>query len=147
MQKDLICQAYENLEKSASLLKYSLSNYKPFDPSVPYSYEDLEGYDALSFRFEKYVEVLIYFFKTVEIYLFAEPSETLRKRLEKMAKLGLVSDIEQYMEARTLRNKIAHTYTPEKLEYIYSSIVKFGKMFLEDFDKIKRFVKEEIKCL
>lgn len=63
-----------------------------------------------------------------------------------MAKLGLVSDIESYMEARALRNKVAHTYTPEKLEYIYSSIVKYSQMLLEDFDKIHKFIKEEIKC-
>lgn len=126
MQKELVCQAYENLEKSARLLEYSLSNYKPFDPSVVYSYEDLEDYDALSFRFEKYVEILIYFLKTVEIYLFGEVSETLRKRFEKIAKLGLICDIEHYMEARMLRNKITHTSTPERLEYIYSSILKFG---------------------
>lgn len=146
MQRELICQAYDSLKKSAKLLEYSINNYKPFDPTIPYTYEDLEDYDALSFRFEKYTEVLIYFFKTLEIYLFAEASETLRKRFEKMAKLGLVSDVEQYMQARTLRNKVAHSYAPEKLEYIYSSILKFGKMFLEDFDKIKKFIKEEIKC-
>lgn len=146
MQKELICQAYNNLESSAKLLEHSLVNYKPFDPTVVYSYEDLEDYDALSFRFEKYIEVLIYFFKTLEIYLFSDVSETLRKRFEKMAKLGLVSDIENYMEARALRNKVAHTYTPEKLESIYNSIVKYSQIFLEDFDKIHKFIKEEIKC-
>lgn len=146
MQKKLICQTYNNLESSAKLLEYSLINYKPFNPTIVYSYEDLEDYDALSFRFEKYIEVLIYFFKTLEIYLFADVSQTLRKRFEKMAKLGLVSDIESYMEARALRNKVAHTYTPEKLEYIYSSIVKYSQMLLEDFDKIHKFIKEEIKC-
>lgn len=63
MQKKLICQTYNNLESSAKLLEYSLINYKPFNPTIVYSYEDLEDYDALSFRFEKYIEVLIYFLK------------------------------------------------------------------------------------
>ncbi|MEJ5173062.1 MAG: nucleotidyltransferase substrate binding protein, partial [Hydrogenothermaceae bacterium] len=95
---------------------------------------------------EKYVEVLIYFFKTLEIYLYGQASETLRKRFEKMEKLGLISDIELYMDARLLRNRIAHTYTPEKLEYIYSSVEKFSNTFINDFEKIERFIKEEEIC-
>lgn len=146
MQKNLICQAYEDLEDSLKLLEYSLAKYKPFDPTVFYSYEDLEYYDSLSFRYEKAIEAVFSYFKTLEIFLFAETSETLRKRLQKMEKLGLIENLEAYMEAKLLRNKVVHAYLPEKLQEIYESIEKFGKILLKDFEKIRKFNQEEIKC-
>ncbi len=146
MQKDLICQAYEDLEDSMKLLEHSLLKYEPFDPTVVYSYEDLEYYDSLSFRYEKAVEALFSYFKTLEIYLYGETSETLRKRLQKMEKLGLIENSQDYMEVKLLKNKVVHAYLPEKLQEIYESIEKFGRMLLKDFEKIKKFNQEEIEC-
>lgn len=146
MQKDLICQAYKDLESSVKLLEYSLSKYKPFDPTVVYSYEDLEYYDSLSFRFEKAVEMFFSFFKTLELYLYGELSQTIRQRLQKMEKIGIINNLEDYMEAKLLRNKVVYAYLPEKLEEIYSTVEKLSKILLQDFDKIEKYIQEEIKC-
>ena len=146
MQKDLICQAYEDLESSVKLLEYSLLKYKPFDPTVVYSYEDLEYYDSLSFRFEKVVEMFLSFFKSLELYLYGDLSQTIRQRLQRIEKLGIINNLEDYMEAKLLRNKVVHAYLPEKLEEIYETIAKLSSIFLQDFDKIKKYVQEEIKC-
>ncbi|EDP74416.1 hypothetical protein [Hydrogenivirga sp. 128-5-R1-1] len=147
MQKNLICQAYKDLENSLKLLEYSLSKYEPFDPTVVYNFEDLEYYDSLSFRFEKAVEAIFYFFKTLEIYLYGESSDTYRKMLQRMEKLNLIKNLEIYMEIKILRNKVVHAYLPEKLEEIYSNVKQFGDILLEDFIKIKKFIKEETSCL
>ncbi len=147
MQKNLICKAYKDLEKSLKLLENSLEKYEPFNPNVFYSYEDLEYYDSLSFRFEKAVEAVFYFFKTLEFYLYGEKSETYRKMLQKMEKLNLIKDLDIYMEMKMLRNKVVHTYMPEKLEEIYSNIKRFGDILLEDFQKFEKIVKEETECL
>ncbi len=144
MQKDLIYQAYKDLESSLKLLESSLEKYEPFKPEIFYSYEDLEYYDSLSFRYEKAIEAAFHFFKTLEIYLFGERSETYRKMLQRIEKLGLIENAEMYMEMKMLRNKVVHTYTPEKLEEIYSSIEKFGKLLLRDFQNVKKFMEEEI---
>ncbi|WP_037919643.1 hypothetical protein [Sulfurihydrogenibium subterraneum] len=146
MQKDLICQAYKDLESSVKLLEYSLLKYKPFDPTVVYSYEDLEYYDSLSFRFEKVVEMFLSFFKSLELYLYGDLSQTIRQRLQRIEKLGIINNLEDYMEAKLLRNKVVHAYLPEKLEEIYETIAKLSSIFLQDFDKIKKYVQEEIKC-
>jgi len=69
MQKNLILKNFENLKKAISLLKHSLDSYLPYDPAQNYSAEELEKYDALSFRFEKAVELTLSFFKELEIYL------------------------------------------------------------------------------
>jgi len=61
MQKNLILKIFEDLEKSISLLKPSLDSYLPYDPTQNYSAQELKKYDALSFRFEKAVELTLFF--------------------------------------------------------------------------------------
>ncbi len=144
MQKELIYRAYRDLESSIKLLETSLSKYKPYNPEIFYTYEDLEYYDSLSFRYEKAIEAVFYFFKTLETYLYGERSETYRSMLQRIEKLNLIEDTEAYMDMKILRNKVVHTYTPEKLEEIYSNIEKFGNILIKDFRKIKQFMEEEI---
>ena len=67
--------------------------------------------------------------------------------LQKMEKLNLIKDLDIYMEMKMLRNKVVHTYMPEKLEEIYSNIKRFGDILLEDFQKFEKIIKEETECL
>jgi uncharacterized protein YutE (UPF0331/DUF86 family) len=146
MQENLICQAYKDLESSLKLLKHSVEKYKPFNPTVFYTYEDLEYYDSLSFRFEKAIEAMFYFFKSLELYFYGEKSDTYRQMLIKMEKIKIIDNSEIYMQAKLLRNKVVYAYLPEKLDEIYSNVYNLSQIFLKDFEKIKKLVKEEI-CL
>jgi len=142
MQKDLILKIFEDLEKPISLLKQSLDSYLPYDPAQNYSAEKLEKYDALSFRFEKAIELTLSFFKRLEIYLFGEASDTLRNRLLRLQKAGFVDEPEFWFFSRLLRNKIVHTYLPEELEEIYAQIVETGFQILKKFEHLKKKINE-----
>ena len=135
MQREYILRSFENLKRAVVLLKSSLESYKPYDPTKEYSPNEMEYYDSLSFRFEKAVELTLSFFKTLEIYLFGEQSDTLRTRLLRLQKAGYVRDVNFWVSARVLRNKIAHAYLPNELKDIYDSVVRLG-------DEIIREVKE-----
>lgn len=63
------------------LLQASLAAYQPFDPAKNYSPVERESYDAMCDRYVRAVEVAIKFFRSYEIYLYAEASETLRDLL------------------------------------------------------------------
>ncbi len=141
MPNDLTRKAYDDFLKSVELFKKSLDIYKPLDPHEPLSDAQMQYYDALSFRYQKLIETAIYYFRTLELYLFQMESPTLRDQLLKMEKLGLVSSTEQWMEARALRNKITHAYAPEDLAIIYHQAVTFGKMVINDSLSIVRHLK------
>ena len=142
MQKELVLKSFSDLERAVFLLKSSLDAYKPYDPSKEYSPEEMEYYDSLSFRFEKAVELALSFFKSLEIYLFGEQSDTLRTRLLRLQKAGYVDDVDFWISARILRNKIAHAYLPEELKDIYDNIVKLGKEIIEKVQSIKAKLNE-----
>ena len=47
-----------------------------------------------------------------------------------MQKLNIIDAIDFWMEARLLRNKIAHTYVPEELKDIYNEIFEKSQVIL-----------------
>ena len=143
MQEELIRKSFNDLERSVYLLRSSLESYKPFDPEKKYSPKEMEYYDSLSFRFEKAVELFLSFFKTLEIYLFGEQSDTLRNRLLRLQKAGYLDSLDFWMSARIPRNKIAHAYLPEELREIYQDIVRFGQEIVNSTEKLKEKLKEE----
>lgn len=61
-----------------NLLQASLAGYHAFDPAREYSAVEREPCDAVCDRHIRAVETAIKFFRSLELYLYAEPSETLR---------------------------------------------------------------------
>lgn len=140
MHKNLMLQEYDDLKKAAELLGASVEKFKPFNTGKIYTPEELEYYDSLSFRFEKTVELAFIFFKGLEIFVHARSSDTLRDRLLIMQKIKLVDDIDFWLEARLLRNKIAHTYVKEELKDLYGKVIVSSKIILKTVGKIKKYI-------
>ena len=142
MRKDFILKNFKDLQKAASLLAGSVKKYKPHDPRVMRTAKQMEYYDALSFRFEKTIEAALYFFRTLESYLYSAESDTLRNRLLIMEKLGVVDSAEKWLEARLLRNRIAHAYLPAELKVIYAKIIKFSGLILTDLKRAEARIRK-----
>lgn len=140
MQKNLILQEFEDLKRAIILLKASIKKFKPYQTKKVYTPAELEYYDSLSFRFEKSVELTLSFFKGLELFAYAKTSDTLRDRLLIMQRLNIVDDIDFWIEARLLRNKIAHIYIPEELEDIYNEIFKKSRAIFETLERTEKYL-------
>ena len=140
MQKNLLLQEFEDLKRASILLKESIKKFNPYKIEKKYTPDELEYYDSLSFRFEKSVELILTFFKGLELFLYSKVSDTLRDRLLIMQKLNMVDAIDFWMEARLLRNKIAHTYVPEELKDIYNEIFEKSQVILKSIEPIEKYL-------
>lgn len=140
MQKDLILKEFEDLKKAVYLLEFSIKKFKPYRLRKIYTPQELEYYDSLSFRFEKSVELALNFYKGLEMILYSKTSDTLRDRLINMEKLELIEGVDFWMEARLLRNKIAHTYLPEQLRDIYNEVKDKSKEIFECIKRINKYL-------
>ena len=145
MQKDLLFKEFRDLEKSVELLEFSIEKFRVFQIEKDYTPEELEYYDSLSFRFEKSIELLLNFMRGLELYLFSKISDTLRDRLLVMQKLEIIESVDFWVEARLLRNKIAHAYLPEQIKEIYQAIYDKSKMIFLTINKIRKYIDEKIK--
>jgi hypothetical protein len=75
---DLLEAAWVKADRAAGLYLHSAGKLGPFDPTKPYSPDELEPYDALVTRFERAIEVFLKFFRTVESFETAETGSTVR---------------------------------------------------------------------
>lgn len=145
MQKNLVLQSYNNAKANLTLLNNSLEKYQEYLGYLDKK-EDLnnpaisEYFDALSFRYEKTIEMFISFFRTLELFLFGLNSKTIRELLLRMEKLEIVQSAEKWMDARILRNMITHTYKAEIMEDIYYKIFVFSEMVNSDYKKISSYL-------
>jgi hypothetical protein len=140
MEKNLISSRLGDVEKTRKLLQASVDKYVPYDIDYIYTADELEYYDSLSYRFEKCVELALNFFKTLELFLYAKQSDTLRDRLLMMQKIKIVEDIDSWMDARLLRNKITHAYLPEEIRDIYDEIFTSSKKIFAAIERIKKYL-------
>ena len=140
MQKELILKQSSDVEKTKTLLKASIAKYVPYDANHIYTPDELEYYDSLAFRFEKCVEITINFFRTLELFLYAKQSDTLRDRFLVMQKIEIIEDLDFWMEARLLRNKIAHAYLPEEIKDIYQEIFDSSKTIFTTIERMRKYL-------
>jgi hypothetical protein len=120
---ELLSAAYDKVSNATALYLHSAGKVPPFDPQRPYSPDELEPYDALVTRFERTIEVFLKFFRTAEMFETAGSGSTVRDCLGLMGKLGLVCDVDFWMEMRKVRNRISHDYLPEKIQGIYELLI------------------------
>lgn len=114
---------YEKLQSSNEFVNDSLTRLPPLAKTMLHDSLAMEPYDALSSRFERFLEIALNrFFRSVEVHQFGKKSESLRDRLLCMQKIGLVSSVELWMEMRDFRNRIAHDYLPEQLVAMLNTI-------------------------
>lgn len=142
MQKNLIYHEFEEVEKAVKLLQTSVKKFKPYKKGKLYTADELEYYDSLAFRFEKSIELMLNFFKALEMFSFAKASDTLRDRLLVMQKLRLIDNVDFWMQARILRNKIAHTYVTEKLKDLYDEVKKSSGTIFNTQRKLRKYLEK-----
>ena len=120
---DLLGINFEKMQKSFAMVEDSLTRLPALKPEILNDSLAMEPYDALSSRFERFIEIALNkFFRSVEIHEFSKSSDSLRDRLFMMQKFGLISSVELWMEMRDFRNRIAHDYLPEQLAIIFNNI-------------------------
>lgn len=135
--------AWAKADRAAGLYLHSAGKLGPFDPTKPYSPDELEPYDALVTRFERAIEVFLKFFRTVELFKTAETGSTVRDCLGLMCKLGLAEQVETWMELREVRNRIAHDYLPEKIQGIYRLLIdSYRPVIMHTVAAARRYVAE-----
>lgn len=118
----LLKESSDKLTAALELLFASVDGYPGFDPARAYTPKEREPFDALSDRYLRAFESCLKFFRTFERLREASVSDTFRDLLQRMHKVGLITDAQIWLNLRDLRNRIGHEYLPEELAKIYGGI-------------------------
>ena len=86
-------------------------------------------------RFARLSDLLIQkIFRLIE-QIDLEPGGTVRDRINKAEKKGLINSADDFVKIRILRNNIAHEYLPEEIRALFEKVLKYTPDIL---DSVKR---------
>lgn len=131
----LLQSSADKLKAALQLLLASVDTYPGFDPARDYTPREREPFDAMSDRYLRAFESSLKFFRTFERVREVSVSDTFRDLLNRMHKVGLISDVQTWLDLRDLRNRIAHEYLPEELAKIYTAITTTVAQELRSLDQ------------
>lgn len=114
----------------------------PIDASL--DPEELESYEALTSRFVRLSDLVVQkVFRYLDAYELEE-SGTVRDRINRADKRGVISSAQDFVHIRMLRNEIAHEYKAESIYDIFVRVMVLIPFLLDSVDRIAGYVHETI---
>ena len=124
-----------------TLLKWSLDRCQAIpltDDQMP-EQEDLEKFESLTARFARFNDILVLnIFRLIDT-IDLDDTGTVRDRINRAEKKGLIEDAQRFIEIRELRNSIAHEYQPEALRVIFPETLLATPILLDIAERVRKY--------
>jgi hypothetical protein len=137
--KEILRKELRLLTKAGDVLQYTYDLCSGIEIKGEFSQNELDKLELLTARFARTSDLLIQ--KTLRTIdeLELEPEGTVRDRINKAEKRGIISNSGQLIEIRELRNQIAHDYLPEELNEIFGLVVELTPVLLGSIENIIKY--------
>ena len=137
----LLQKQLQQMHKAANSLNWSLQRCLPLD-ITQLSAEDEEKFETLTARFARMSDILIQkVFRLVD-KLDLESPGTVRDRINRAEKKGLIGSSRDFILIRELRNAIAHEYEEEALANIHAQVVRLTPVLLATPERIEMYLQD-----
>ncbi len=134
-------QQLQNMHQMEQLLSWSLTRCQTVNlekADMP-ERENLEKFESLTARFARFNDILLQkIFRLIDM-IDLDHGGTVRDRINRAEKKGLIDSASEFIEIRELRNSIAHEYQPEALNLIFPRVLMFTPVLLDIADKIRDY--------
>ena len=129
----LISKAKQDVLNALGHLSYSYAKVLKLPTKQSLQDEEtLETWESFCSRFTRASDLFLTRYLRSEILKSDSAFRgTLRDNLNEAEKLGLISDVDSWMEIRSLRNITAHEYSNEDFELFLKNLLKFTPQILE----------------
>jgi len=130
---DLTGLYYTKIVKSLKYLEYSYNRTLKM-PTNPATMTDpeFEAWDSFAARFARSSDIFLS--KFIRAYILRDDPAFdggFRDQVGRAEKLGLLYDVNVWMEIRELRNAIVHEYSDQDLDQIFQKFRKFTPLILD----------------
>ena len=127
------------LDKSVNVLSYSFDRCTEIKGQAQFSDENLERFESLTARFARLSDLL-----TQKIFRLIDQNDledvgTVRDRINRAEKKGLIESAEQFILIRELRNSIAHEYDLIATEKNFVHVLAFCPMLFDAVERVKNY--------
>lgn len=143
--KEVLNQELAQLENARDILQYSYEKCCRIGVKIGFTYEELESFEALTSRFARLSDIIIQkilrFFDVLDL----EEAGTVRDRINRAEKKGVVESADDFIKIRILRNEIAHEYKPETIYDIFEQVMELAPVLLKSVDSLLVYSKRYFK--
>lgn len=142
---NLLQNEIEDLFSARNVLEYSYEKCRTVPVSPGMTSEELESYEALTSRFARLSDIIIQkVFRSIEV-LDLEETGSVRDRINRAEKKGLIANADIFIEIRTLRNEIAHEYQSQTILAIFEKVLALTPELLKSIDSISRYAGQYLR--
>jgi len=110
--RETLSQELAALKNARDILQYSYEKCSRIGIKTGFTYEELESFEALTSRFARLSDIIIQKILRLFDVLDLEEPGTVRDRINRAEKKGVVESADDFIQIRILRNEIAHEYKP-----------------------------------
>lgn len=129
-------QLLKDLERAQDILRYSYEKCRRIQMSDGLSYEEMESFEALTSRFARLSDIITQkVIRTLDI-LDLDDDGTVRDRINRAEKKGIIEHADDFIDIRILRNEIAHEYKTEAINSIFSKFLELTPILIASVDGI-----------
>ncbi|MBI1871662.1 MAG: hypothetical protein HYS07_10815 [Chlamydiae bacterium] len=135
----LLEQELEILENAWKVLDYSYQKCQRIGLKEKYEPQELESFETLTSRFARLSDILTQkIFRLID-EIDLDSGGTVRDRIYRAEKKGLVENADSFIDIRILRNDITHEYKPEALEDIFNKVLSFTPILVDSVGRVRRY--------
>ncbi len=136
---ELLSKELRLLEDSTVILKHSYGNCKKIGIQEDYVIEDLDQFEAFTSRFARMSDMLIQkVFRSLD-RIELEDEGTIRDRINRAEKKGLIESADIFIQIRIVRNDISHEYHVDTLKDIYKKVLEFTPYLFDCTEKVREY--------
>lgn len=138
-KQDLLKKELGLLDDAAKILTYSHHRCRKIGRKSEYTLEELDHLEGLTSRFARLSDILIQkIFRLIDELDLDQPG-TVRDRINRAEKKGLIVSTAIFVDIRDLRNDIAHEYLPSELNNMYQQVREWTPALLDSVQRVKNY--------
>jgi len=135
-------QVLAELEKGKAVLSYSIEKCRNISMMNGLSYEQMDSFEALTSRFARLSDIVIQkAFRALD-RLDLDDEGTIRDRINRAEKKGIIESADSFFDIRILRNEIAHEYKSEAIYSIFAKVLELAPVLIKSVGSIMSYAKK-----
>ncbi len=139
---ELVQQQLQSMHQAAQKLEWSYQRCQPLDVQQLENNAE-ERFETLTARFSRMSDILVQkVFRMVD-ELDLESPGTVRDRINRAEKKGLIDSARDFVVIRQLRNAIAHEYKEEELLAIHKEVLRLTPLLLTVPARVEDYLKQQ----
>ncbi len=142
---ELLANEMDDLGKARDALRFSYDRCRRLSVKDGLDNETMERFEALTARFARLSDIMIQkVFRTLDA-LDLDDRGTVRDRINRAEKRGIIESADDFVDIRMVRNEIAHEYKRQTILEIFERVLALSPPLMNAVEGIQTYSKRYLE--